>query len=205
MDMPSDQLSRLFNFLSALPRRVLTRAADEEHHMLELVPCADLNDEGLDDDDLDYVDTFDDLYDNRISMRCGDVRSRENQLFQTAYAHTSCVNEERYAKNLAAVSLPSRGLYFQNVHNSGQVRLYTPERYPQYLWHYYTPIRQRHRSSFFGGYCHIYQWPRVKELTCPKRRKCEAKIMRKSPIDRTILQPITEINVPTDLDKLSQG
>ncbi|KAK9236417.1 hypothetical protein V1525DRAFT_389492 [Lipomyces kononenkoae] len=202
--MLSYHFIRFFKFFAgSLPGQVLDRVAHEEHNMLELVRCGDLSDDVLDDDDLEYIDHFNDLNDMGVNLRYGGGHSGGNQF-------SSCVDEEESANPM---SLPSHRAYIQNgicakrdsnvVRSSGQVRLYTPERYPQYLWYYYTPIRQRRGSSLLESYCHIvprYQWPRMHELTCPKRRKCEARIMRRSPIDRTILQAITEVNVPTEFD-----
>ncbi|KAK9343393.1 hypothetical protein V1522DRAFT_424117 [Lipomyces starkeyi] len=212
--MPSYQLIRFFNiFTGSLYGDVWDRVADKEHHMLEPLLCrVDLPDEELDDGDLDsfdYCDHSNDLYGFAISSRYDGISSRGNQLPTTAYTDNSFADEQS-AYNHAPMSSQ---LYLQNARyatansqftrSSGKVRLYTPERYPQYLWHYYTPIRQRHRSSLLGNYCHIVpynQWPRVQELRCPKRRKCEARIMRKSPIDRAILQPIAEINISAELN-----
>ncbi|KAK9389417.1 hypothetical protein V1515DRAFT_584273 [Lipomyces mesembrius] len=211
--MPSYQLIRFFNiFTGSQYAEVWDCVADEERHMLEPLCRVDLRDEELDDEDLDSFDYFDhsnDLSGLAITTRYDGIRSRGNQLPATAYTGTSFAEEQSAYRHAPA----SSQLYLQNARyttanseftcSSGKVRLYTPERYPQYLWHYYTPIHQRHRSSLFGNYCHIvpcYQWPRVQELRCPKRRKCEARIMRKSPIDRAILQPIAEINISAELN-----
>ncbi|KAK9372346.1 uncharacterized protein V1513DRAFT_433856 [Lipomyces chichibuensis] len=201
--MPSYQLIKFFNnFIGSLYAAVWDRVADEEHHMLEPLLCrVDLRDEELDDEDLDNFDYFDhssDLCGWAINARYDAARDRirgQNSLacVQSAYSHAPISSHN------ARYSMANS----QFTRSSGKVRLYTPERYPQYLWHYYTPIRQRHRSSLFGNYCHIvpyYQWPRAQELRCPKRRKFEARIMRKSPIDRAILQPIAEINISAEMN-----
>ncbi|KAK9428228.1 hypothetical protein V1505DRAFT_228788 [Lipomyces doorenjongii] len=212
--MPSYQLIRFFSiFTGSQHANVWDCVADEEHHMLEPLLCrVDLRDEELDDEDLDTFDYFDhsnDLYGSAINTRYDGIQSGGNQWAATGYTGTSFA-DDRSAYRCAPTSSQ---LYLQNARyttanseftrSSGKVTLYTPERYPQYLWHYYTPIRQRHRSSLFGNYCHIvpcYQWPRVQELRCPKRRKYEARIMRRSPIDRAILQPIAEINISPELN-----
>ncbi|KAK9321058.1 hypothetical protein V1517DRAFT_185497 [Lipomyces orientalis] len=201
---------RLFSFFagSFYSHDCADRASDQEQHMLDpLLRRGNLSDEELNSNDissLDGFDGFDSLYELAINAGYDSVHSDNSQLSAPP------LTDALLADDLFAITPASRSatpLSFENrarsatvtypvVRAPGKVKLYTPERYRQYLWHYYTPIRQRCRSSLFDNCTRIvpyYQWSRLQELKCPKRCKCEARIMRRSPIDRVILQPIAEI------------
>ncbi|KAK9259176.1 hypothetical protein V1519DRAFT_493592 [Lipomyces tetrasporus] len=203
---PSYRFIRLFSFFAGSFYSD-DWVTDEERHMLDpLLRRGDLSDDELDNYDIgsfDGIDLFDSLYDLVINAGYDSVHTGKSQLSAPQFIDAS------FADDISTVAPASRSatpLSFENrprcatvtypvVRAPGKVKLYTPERYPQYLWHYYTPIRQRCRSSLFDctRIVPYYQWSRVQELKCPKRRKCEARIMRRSPIDRAILQPIAEI------------